>query len=53
MNEKENTNFSRIEEAIEYITTHFKEQPGLDEVAKKIIVSPLSSSTLVYRLGMV
>ena len=40
MNEKEKTNFSRIEEAIEYITTHFKEQPGLDEVSKKIHLSP-------------
>jgi len=40
MKEKENTNFSRIEEAIDYITTNFKRQPGLDEVAEKIHLSP-------------
>ncbi|TMI86275.1 MAG: methylated-DNA--[protein]-cysteine S-methyltransferase [Bacteroidetes bacterium] len=40
MKEKEKTNFDRIEEAIGYITTHFKTQPGLDEVAEKIHVSP-------------
>ena len=40
MNEKEKTNYDRIQEAIEYITTHFKTQPGLDEVAEKIHLSP-------------
>lgn len=40
MKEKEKTNFDRIEEAIGYITTHFKNQPGLDEVAEKIHLSP-------------
>jgi AraC family transcriptional regulator of adaptative response/methylated-DNA-[protein]-cysteine methyltransferase len=40
MKENEMTNFSRIEQAIGYITTHFKTQPGLDEVAKKIHLSP-------------
>ena len=40
MNEKEKTNYNRIEEAIEYINTHFKSQPGLDEVAEKIHLSP-------------
>ena len=40
MKEKEKTNFSRIEEAIGYITTNFKSQPGLDEVAEKIHLSP-------------
>jgi AraC family transcriptional regulator of adaptative response/methylated-DNA-[protein]-cysteine methyltransferase len=40
MKENEKTNFSRIEEAIDYITTHFKTQPGLDEVAQKVHLSP-------------
>ncbi len=40
MKEKEKTNFSRIEEAIGYITTNFRTQPGLDEVAEKIHLSP-------------
>ena len=40
MKEQEKTNFSRIEEAIGYIQTNFKTQPGLDEVAEKIHLSP-------------
>jgi AraC family transcriptional regulator, regulatory protein of adaptative response / methylated-DNA-[protein]-cysteine methyltransferase len=40
MKEKEMTNFSRIEAAIGYITANFKTQPGLDEVAEKIHLSP-------------
>src|SRR6266550_4499769 len=40
MKEQEKTNFSRIEEAIDYINTNFKSQPGLDEVAEKIHLSP-------------
>lgn len=40
MKEKEKTNFDRIEEAIEYIITNFKAQPGLDEVAEQIHLSP-------------
>ena len=40
MNEKEKTNYDRVQEAIEYINTHFKSQPGLDEVAEKIHLSP-------------
>ena len=39
MKEKEKANFSRIEEAIGYITSNFKSQPGLDEVAQKIHLS--------------
>src|SRR5215813_3746211 len=39
MNEKERTNYERIQEAIEYITSHFKNQPSLDEVAEKIHLS--------------
>jgi AraC family transcriptional regulator, regulatory protein of adaptative response / methylated-DNA-[protein]-cysteine methyltransferase len=40
MNKQQHINYNRIAEAIEYIQTNFKEQPGLDEVAKKIHVSP-------------
>lgn len=40
MNEQTNTNYNRIEEAIGYITSNFKTQPGLDEVAEKIHLSP-------------
>ena len=40
MSGKEKTNFDRIEEAIEYITTNFKAQPSLEEVAEKIHLSP-------------
>jgi AraC family transcriptional regulator of adaptative response/methylated-DNA-[protein]-cysteine methyltransferase len=40
MKEKEITNYSRIEEAIGYITSNFKTQPGLDEIAEKIHLSP-------------
>src|SRR5438552_6300125 len=40
MKEKEKTNFSRIKEAIDFITTNFRTQPGLDEVAEKIHLSP-------------
>jgi len=40
MSGKEKTNFDRIEQAIEYITTNFKNQPSLDEVAEKVHLSP-------------
>lgn len=40
MNEQQELNYQRIAEAIEYIKTHFKEQPGLDEVASKMHLSP-------------
>jgi AraC family transcriptional regulator of adaptative response/methylated-DNA-[protein]-cysteine methyltransferase len=40
MTEQQNINYKRIAEAIEYIKTNFKEQPNLDEVAKKIHLSP-------------
>ena len=40
MTEQQNINYSRIAEAIEYIKTNFREQPGLDEVAKKVNLSP-------------
>lgn len=40
MNEQENINFNRIAEAIAYLNQNFKEQPGLDEVARKVNLSP-------------
>lgn len=33
-------NFDRIAKAIEYISTHFKEQPDLDEIAGSVHLSP-------------
>lgn len=39
--ERENEfNYYRIAKAIDYIKTHFKEQPNLDEVAEKVHMSP-------------
>lgn len=40
MEEQENRNYDRIAQAIEYINQHFKSQPGLDEIAEKIHLSP-------------
>ena len=40
MKTQKETNFSRIAEAISYIKGNFKTQPGLEEVAEKIDVSP-------------
>jgi AraC family transcriptional regulator, regulatory protein of adaptative response / methylated-DNA-[protein]-cysteine methyltransferase len=40
MTEQQNINFKRIAEAIVYIKTNFKEQPNLDEVARKVHLSP-------------
>ena len=40
MKKQSATNFERITEAISYIQTHFKTQPGLEEVAEKIHLSP-------------
>ena len=40
MKEQEQTNYSRIAEAIAYITENYKTQPGLEELAEKIHVSP-------------
>lgn len=39
MNTQKDINYNRIAEAIEYIQTNFKEQPNLDEVAKKVHLS--------------
>lgn len=40
MTAQEQTNYSRIAEAILYIKSNFKRQPDLEEVAQKINVSP-------------
>jgi AraC family transcriptional regulator of adaptative response/methylated-DNA-[protein]-cysteine methyltransferase len=40
MNTQETINYQRIAEAINYIKLNFKEQPNLDEVAKKVHLSP-------------
>lgn len=40
MNQQNETNFSRIAEAIGYIKSNFKMQPHLDEVAARIHLSP-------------
>lgn len=40
MTAQQETNYSRIAEAISYIKNNFKNQPQLDEVAEKINVSP-------------
>ncbi len=40
MEVQEQINYKRIAEAIEYIRVNFKEQPDLDDVAKKVHVSP-------------
>ena len=40
MKEQDKTNYSRIAEAIGYITENYKTQPGLEQVAEKIHVSP-------------
>jgi len=39
MEEQQTINYKRIAQAIEYIKTNFKEQPNLDEVAKKVHLS--------------
>lgn len=40
MTTQQSVNYNRIAEAIDYIQQNFKTQPNLDEVAKKIHVSP-------------
>lgn len=40
MNTQNNINYQRIEEAINYIRSNFKEQPDLEKVAEKIHLSP-------------
>src|SRR5829696_8712183 len=40
MTEQQNINYKRIADAIEYIKANFKAQPNLDEVARKVNLSP-------------
>lgn len=40
MKAQEETNFSRIAAAINYISTNFKKQPSLEEIAEEINLSP-------------
>ena len=40
MESQSQINYYRIAEAIEYIKTHFKAQPNLDEVAENVHISP-------------
>ncbi len=40
MNLDDTIHFKRISEALDYIRLHIKEQPGLDEVAEKLNLSP-------------
>ncbi len=40
MTEQQTINYNRIAEAIQYIKSNFREQPNLDEVARKIHLSP-------------
>lgn len=40
MKDSTHSNYNRIAEAINYIQTHFKDQPNLDEVAEKVHLSP-------------
>jgi len=40
MNIQDEINYNRIAKAIEYIKDHFKEQPGLDQIAEHVNLSP-------------
>ncbi len=40
MNAQDTINYQRITEAIDYIQTHFKSQPSLEEVAENVHLSP-------------
>lgn len=40
MNRQETLDYARIAEAIEYIRENFKNQPSLDDVARKVCLSP-------------
>lgn len=40
MNSQDQINYNRIAAAIDYIKTHFREQPNLDEVAAQVHLSP-------------
>lgn len=49
MNKNDNLDFKRIEQAINYIRTHFKEQPSLDEIAAAVNLSPFHFQRLFTR----
>jgi AraC family transcriptional regulator of adaptative response/methylated-DNA-[protein]-cysteine methyltransferase len=40
MTSQKQTDYSRIAEAIDYINTHFKTQPNLEDIAQKVSLSP-------------
>lgn len=40
MSEQENLNYERIAKAIQHISSNFKEQPSLDEIAEHVHLSP-------------
>ncbi|MEX0361882.1 MAG: helix-turn-helix domain-containing protein, partial [Allomuricauda sp.] len=40
MREQENLNYDRIAKAIQHISSNFKEQPSLDEIAEQVHLSP-------------
>lgn len=40
MTTQDNINYNRIAEAIEHIRSNFREQPNLDEIARKVHLSP-------------
>lgn len=40
MNEQQHINYTRIAQAIDYIGSHFKTQPSLEEIAEQINLSP-------------
>ena len=49
MNRNDNFEFKRIEQAINYIRSHFKEQPTLDEIATAVNLSPYHFQRLFTR----
>ncbi len=40
MNAQQQTNFERIRKAIEYIYTHYRQQPALEDIARQMGMSP-------------
>lgn len=49
MNSNDNIDFKRIELAINYIRSHFKDQPSLDEIAAEVNLSPFHFQRLFTR----
>ena len=49
MNEQEYINYIRIAEAIEYINQNYAEQPTLEEIAKKVHLSPFHFQKMCIR----